>query len=305
MAMIYEDLLAHAVATDERVIVMTAENRAPVRGLPPKIGKRFLDTGITESTMIGMAAGLAVRGRVVVCHALATFAVFRPYEFIRDDVCIPNLPVKIVGWVPGILSDANGPTHQAIEDVSIMRGLPNMKVFAPASIEELMAGFPAILADMSPWYMRYNPRPAAWTHAPFVLGKAEVVSEGSDVAILTYGALAKEAHEAMQLLKAEGLSVHFVNVRTPKPIDEAAVVTAARSAKLLVTIEDHFVIGGLATITAEVLLKHRVLAHHLPIGFDGRWFTPTLLGPALEAEGMTGPQIADRIRTALAAAPSN
>ena len=305
MAKIYEDLLAEAVAADERVIIMTAENRAPVRGLPPKIGKRFLDVGITEQTMIGMAAGMALRGRVVVAHALATFIVFRPYEFIRNDLCIPNLPVKLVGWVPGILSDANGPTHQAIEDVSVMRGLPNMKVFAPASIEELMVGFPHILADMSPWYMRYNPRPAAWTPAPFEIGKAEVVSEGSDIGILTYGALAKEAHEAMMILRAEGRSVHFVNVRTPKPIDEAAIVRAATSTRLLVTIEDHFVTGGLATITAEVLLKHRVRANHLAVGFDGRWFTPTLLGPALEAEGMTGPQLAHRIRAALAAIPTN
>jgi transketolase len=305
MAMLYEDLLAQAVQQDERVIVMTAENRAPVRGLPPKLGPRFLDVGITEQTMIGMAAGLALRGRVVVCHALATFAVFRPYEFIRDDVCIPNLPVKIVGWVPGILSDANGPTHQAIEDVSVMRGLPNMHVFCPASWEELMAGMPAVIKHPSPWYVRYNPRPASWTHGPFALGTAEVVSEGTDVAILTYGALAKEAHEAMGILKQAGLSVQFVNVRTPKPIDEAAVVTAARKARLLVTVEDHFVTGGLATITAEVLLKHRVLAHHLAVGFDGRWFTPTLLGPAIEAEGMTGPQLADRIRAALAALPTS
>ena len=305
MPLIYEDLLAQAVEQDERVIIMTAENRAPVRGLPPKIGKRFLDVGITEQTMIGMAAGMALRGRVVVCHALATFAVFRPYEFIRNDVCIPNLPVKIVGWVPGILSDANGPTHQAIEDISIMRGLPNMKVYAPASVDELMLGFPHILADMSPWYMRYNPRPAVWTPAPFEIGKAEVVREGKDVAILTYGALAKEAYEAAELLGAKGISVHFVNVRTPKPIDEAAIVRAARGTRLLVTVEDHFATGGLGTIAAEVCMKHRVLANHLSIAFDGKWFTPTLLGPAIEAEGMSGPQIADRITAALAAVKNN
>ena len=303
MSMTYEDLLAESVANDERVMIMTAENRAPVRGLPSKIGRRFLDVGITEQTMIGMAAGLAVRGRVPVAHALATFLVFRPYEFIRNDVCIPNLPVKLVGWVPGIMSDANGPTHQAIEDVSIMRGLPNMKVFAPASQEEMLLGFPSVLADPSPWYVRYNSRPAAWTHAPFELGKAEVVREGTDIAILTYGALAREAHEAMEILVGEGHSVHFVNVRTPKPIDEAAIVEAARATRLLVTIEDHFVTGGLATITAEVLLKHRVLAHHLPIGFNARWFTPALLQPALEAEALTGPQLAERIRAAAAAVP--
>jgi transketolase len=153
--------------------------------------------------------------------------------------------------------------------------------------------------------MRYNPRPAAWTPAPFVLGQAEVVREGSDIGILTYGALAKEAHEAMELLTAAGHSVHFVNVRTPKPIDEAAIVRAARGTKLLVTVEDHFATGGLGTIVAEVLLKHRVMAHHLSIAFDGKWFTPTLLGPAIEAEGMSGPQIATRITAALAAVPTH
>lgn len=300
MSQTYEELLAQAVANDERVMIMTAENRAPVRGLPARIGRRFIDVGIAEQTMIGMAAGLALRDRIPVVHALATFLVFRPYEFIRNDVCIPNLPVKLVGWVPGIMSDANGPTHQAIEDVSIMRGLPNMHVFAPASQDELLAGFPAVLADPSPWYVRYNSRPAAWSHAPFELGRAEVVREGTDIAILTYGALAREAYEAMEILVREGHSIHFVNVRTPKPIDEAAIVAAARSTRLLVTIEDHFVTGGLATITAEVLLAHGVRANHLPIGFDGRWFTPALLQPALEAAALSAPQLAERIRAAVA-----
>ena len=99
--------------------------------------------------------------------------------------------------------------------------------------------------------------------------------------------------------------MHFVNVRTPKPIDEAAIVRAARGTRLLVTVEDHFATGGLGTIAAEVCMKHRVLANHLSIAFDGKWFTPTLLGPAIEAEGMSGPQIADRITAALAAVKNN
>jgi transketolase len=300
----YEDILADAVAADERVIVMTAENRAPIRNLPTRIGPRFLDVGITEQTMVGMAAGLALRGRTPILHALASFLVFRPYEFIRDDVCIANLPVKLVGWVPGILSEANGPTHQAIEDIALMRGLPNMRVFAPASLDELLAGMPAVIDDPSPWYVRYNTRRAVWPVTPVVLGEAEVVTEGRDVAVLTYGALATEAFEAAQQLVADGMSVHFVNMRTLKPVDAEAIVDAARRTQLLVTVEDHFTTGGLASIVAEVLLAHQVTARHLPIGFDGRWFTPTLLDRALDAESLTGSQLAARIRTAYAQLPT-
>src|SRR4051794_14655757 len=128
----YEQCLADLAARDERIVVMTAENRAAIRNLPQQLGGRFIDVGIAEATMIGAAAGLALRGRIPVSHALAAFLTLRAFEFIRDDVGIPNLPVKLVGGVPGVLSDGNGPTHQAIEDIALMRGIPNVNVFAPA-----------------------------------------------------------------------------------------------------------------------------------------------------------------------------
>src|SRR5436305_13855158 len=127
--MTYEELLEEIAAEDERLVVMTAENRAAIRNLPSKLGNRFIDVGICEQTMVGAAAGLALRGRTPVAHALATFITLRAFEFIRSDVGIGNLPVKLVGGVPGFLSDANGPTHQAVEDIALMRGIPNMQVF--------------------------------------------------------------------------------------------------------------------------------------------------------------------------------
>src|SRR6476620_6530455 len=123
-------------------MVLTAENRAAIRNLPAKIGDRFIDVGIAEQTMIGMAAGLALRGRIPVCHALATFLTLRAFEFIRTDVGIAKLPVKLVGSVPGFLSEGNGPTHQAIEDIALMRGIPNMQVFCPADERELVQMLP-------------------------------------------------------------------------------------------------------------------------------------------------------------------
>src|ERR1700742_4346513 len=132
----YEQLLIQTALEDERMIVMTAENRALVRNAPAAIKGRFIDTGITEQTMIGAAAGLALRGRVPVVHALATFLTLRAYEFIRTDVGIAHLPVKLSGFIPVFLSDGNGPTHQAIEDVSLMRGIPGMQAFCPADEQD-------------------------------------------------------------------------------------------------------------------------------------------------------------------------
>src|SRR5207245_579692 len=140
---------------DPRVVVMTAENRAAIRALPEKLGARFIDVGICEQTMVGAAAGLALRGRVPVVHALATFLTMRAFEFIRTDVGIGRLPVKLVGGVPGFLSDANGPTHQAIEDVALMRGIPGMEIVCPTDEEELAAALPEILQSPRPAYIRY------------------------------------------------------------------------------------------------------------------------------------------------------
>src|ERR1700685_2429517 len=130
--MSYEELLTEITLSDERFVVMTAENRALVRNIPAKLGKRFIDTGITEQTMVGAAAGLALRGRIPVIHALAAFFTMGAFEFVCTESCFPNLPLKLSGFIPGLLSDANGPTHQAIEDISLMRGIPNMTVYAPA-----------------------------------------------------------------------------------------------------------------------------------------------------------------------------
>lgn len=294
--MTYEEILRDFSQKSEKLIVMTAENRAAIRNLPPHLGKRFIDVGISEQTMIGMAAGLALRGRFPITHALATFLVFRAYEFIRDDVAIPNLPVKMVGGVPGFLSDANGATHQAIEDVALMRGLPNMMVFCPSDAEELAAGIEVLAEYPAPCYIRHNPHPAPIKHnAQFEIGKAEILSEGNDIAILVYGFLLREAVKAKEILEAQGKSVRLVNIRMPKPIDETAVLNAVKDCKLVVSLEDHFITGGLYSIIAELLLKHKLTGNVLPIALEHKWFKPALLDRVLEYEGFTGKQIADRI----------
>jgi len=293
--MSYEELLTQTALSDERFIVMTAENRALVRNIPGKLGNRFIDTGITEQTMIGAAAGLALRGRIPVVHALASFLTMRAFEFVRTDAGIPNLPIKLSSFIPGFLSDGNGPTHQAVEDISLMRGIPNMTVFAPADEEDLVAMLPQIWNCPNPSYVRINTRKTDHQHNPFELGKAEVVSKGEDVTILTYGLLFEQALIAVDILKNEGLSVGLVNLRSLKPVDEQAILQAAQGSNLTVTLEDHFLTGGLYSILAEVLLKHRLTAKVLPFALSEKWFKPSLLPNVLQHEGFTGKQIAEKI----------
>jgi transketolase len=296
----YEQTLLEIAQRDDNVVVMTAENRAAIRNLPAALGPRFIDVGICEQTMIGAAAGLALRGRIPVVHALATFLTLRAFEFIRTDVGIAGLPVKMVGALPGLLSEANGPTHQALEDVALMRSIPGVQIFCPADEEEMIAGLPAVLASRYPAYIRFNPsRPAATHSGEFEIGKAEVLATGTDVVILTYGYLLGEALIATETLREQGLSVGLLNLRTLRPLDEAAVLHAAGTARLLVTLEDHFLTGGLYSIVAELFVKRGVKRKVMHIAFEDGWFKPALLEDVLRHEGLTGEQIALRIRGAV------
>jgi len=294
----YEAALVALAAVRPELVVLTAENRAAIRNLPPVLGPRFVDVGICEQTMIGAAAGLALRGRTPVAHALATFLVMRAFEFIRTDVGIANLPVTLVGAVPGFLSDGNGPTHQALEDVALMRGIPHMQVVCPADEEELIAALPAILDSGAPCYVRFNAmRPAVAHTTPFALGRAELVAPGAagGVTLLTYGFLLREAEAARLVLEECGVPAALLNLRSLKPLDEPAVIAAARRSRLLVAVEDHFQTGGLYSILAEVLVRHGVPCRLQSISLGERWFKPALLPDVLAHEGFTGPAIAGKV----------
>ncbi|MBZ0183658.1 MAG: hypothetical protein K8F60_14460 [Melioribacteraceae bacterium] len=291
----YEELLYNILQNDKKYIVLTAENRAAIRNLQSKIPQQFIDTGITEQTMIGVSAGLALRGRIPIAHALATFLTMRPFEFIRTDVGIANLPVKLIGAIPGFLSEANGPTHQAIEDISLMRGIPNMKVFAPADEDDMIKSLPQIFEDNSPCYVRYNNSKPLINHRPFQIGKSEVIGNGNEIALLTYGFLFGEALKTKEMLELNGYSVRLINVRSIKPIDENSILDAIDNCDLNVVIEDHFLTGGLYTIIAELLLKHNKRANIFPISLNDRWFKPALINDVLEYEGFTAEKMTNAI----------
>ncbi len=294
--MTYEEALLDIVRSDERYVVLTAENKAAMRNIPPPLGDRFIDVGIAEQTLVGIAAGLALSGRVPIVHALAAFLTMRAYEFIRTDVGFGRLPVKLVGGVPGILSEANGPTHQALEDAGLMRMIPGFQVFCPADEIDLVLGLRAAIESPAPVYIRHNGlRPHAASHAPFAWGRAETLAEGGDLAILAYGPLLAEVIQARQVLEGFGIRARLVNLRTTAPLDEAALEAAARDFPLVVTVEDHYLESGLAGIFRSFCFDRRLRPEHLAIGFDRRFFAPALLRPLLKHEELTGPALAGRI----------
>lgn len=297
--MTYEKLLLELLHSDERYMVLTAENRAAIRNLPDLVTKQFIDTGITEQTMIGVSTGLALRGRIPIVHALATFLTMRAFEFVRTDIGIANLPVKIIGAFAGLLSEANGPTHQAIEDISLMRGIPNINVFAPSDEADMLKCLPKIFATGEPYYIRYNNLPSQVVHKSFEIGRAEVFGKGTDIALLVYGTLFNEAYKAKDILESKGISVRLVNMRTIKPIDEEEVIKAFDECELIVSIEDHFITGGLYTILCELAVKNSKPVNLFPFAFKDRWFKPALLKDVLEFEGFTGKQLAGRIEQKL------
>lgn len=296
----YEQLLHDLMVEDERIIVMTAENRAALRNLPEVVPDRFIDVGIAEQTMIGAAAGLALRGRIPVVHALSTFLTLRAFEFVRTDVGIGKLPVKLVGAVPGFLSDGNGPTHQAVEDIALMWGIPDMGIFTPADETEMLEGLPEVIASEYPFYIRFIGSPGRVAHTePFEMGVAETLREGDDVAIISYGFCVGLAVEAADKLAEQGISARVLNLRTIAPLDREALLAACQL-PLVVTVEDHFVHNGLASILAGILMEEQETANVLPIGLP-TWFKPGTLDRVLEHAGFTPDQLAGRIRERLEA----
>ncbi|MCW5806410.1 MAG: aminotransferase class III-fold pyridoxal phosphate-dependent enzyme [Deltaproteobacteria bacterium] len=296
----YEAALRTYAEKDPDFIVMTAENRAALRSLPPMLGDRFIDVGICEQTMIGMAAGLALRGRKPIVHALAAFLTMRAYEFVRTDVGIPRLPVKLVGGVPGLLSDGNGPTHQAIEDLSIMGGIPGMKLFCPADDAELGAALPALMADPSPCYIRFTNAKAIVEHPlPGQPHLIETLADGGngplDVAILTHGLGVAQALLAHEILAEQGVRCRVLNVRMPKPLDKATALAAVRDARLTVIVEDHFRAGGLYSILSQILVEERLPARVVPIDLGESWFRAAMLADVQKRTGLDGPSIAARV----------
>ncbi|MBQ7951072.1 MAG: transketolase family protein [Clostridia bacterium] len=224
-----------------------------------KYPNRFFDIGIAEADMVGTAVGLSSCGATVFASTFAMFAAGRAFEQVRNGVCYNNLNVKIVGTHGGILIGEDGGSHQAIEDVSLMRTIPNMKVIVPADAIEAKYAVEAAINEPGPVYLRFGrydvPVFNTDENYSFTFGKANVLKVGTDVTVIAMGDMVYEALCASEELAKEGISVGVINMHTIKPIDKDAIQTAMETSKHIMTAEDHNVFGGLYSAVSEVVAE--------------------------------------------------
>jgi len=219
---------------------------------------RFFNMGIAEQDMVGTAAGLALTGKIPFASTFAVFATGRAWEQIRQSVCYPELNVKVAASHAGITVGEDGGSHQSVEDIALMRVLPNMTVIVPADGVETTKAVMAMGKHVGPTYIRVGRSKVETIYDDsydFRIGKASVISSGIDCSIIACGIMVQMALKAASELDAEGLSVGVINMATIKPLDTDAVLTAARESGAIVTAEEHSIIGGLGAAVAETLAE--------------------------------------------------
>ena len=246
------------LAADPRVVVMDADLAGSTKTseFQKVCPERFVEVGIAEQNMIGIAAGLAASGKVVFASTFGIFATGRCWEQIRLAVAYPKLNVKICATHCGITVGEDGASHQALEDMAIMRSIPNMTVLCPADAYEAFAATKALAEYDGPAYMRMGRAdfPVITEEgAPFVIGKARVMREGTDVTLIGCGQMTAFCLKAADMLEADGISAEVLNISTIKPLDSAAVVASVSKTGCCVTADEHSIIGGLGSAVAEAL----------------------------------------------------
>lgn len=223
---------------------------------------QFLNAGVAEQNMTGVAAGMALCGKVVFTYSIANFPTLRCVEQIRNDVCYHNANVKIVSVGGGLAYGAVGVTHHATEDIAILRALPNMTVVAPGDPVEAGLATAAVVAHPGPCYLRLGRAGEPTVHradVEFQLGRAITIRDGGDVTLIAAGGMLHNAVEVAERLSAQGIRARVLSMHTIKPLDVEAVVAAARETAAIVTLEEHSVVGGLGSAVIEALVDSGVL----------------------------------------------
>ncbi|MEE1005913.1 MAG: transketolase family protein [Acutalibacteraceae bacterium] len=263
---------------------------------------RFYDCGIAEADMIGIAAGIAATGKKVVCSSFAMFAAGRAFEQIRNSVGYPHLNVIIGATHAGISVGEDGATHQCCEDIALMRTIPGMTIINPADETEAKKAVEAAFELDGPVYMRFGRLAVPVIFGDdykFEVGKAVTLKEGNDVTIIATGLMVAEALEAYELLKKDGITAKIINMHTIKPLDNEAVIKAAKETGAIVTAEEHSVIGGLGGAVSELLGEE----YPVPVLRLGVYDTFGHSGPApklLDEFGLRAANIVEKAKKAIA-----
>lgn len=254
----YGKALAELIVQDESVIVLDADLSKSTKTADAKkvCPERHKNMGIAEGNMMAVAAGMASQGNTVFASTFAMFAAGRAFEQIRNSICYPKLNVKVCATHAGITVGEDGASHQAIEDLALMRSIPNMTVISPCDAASTKKAIFAVAKHQGPCYVRLGRLAVEDVYdenCEFEIGKGNVLKEGKDVVIVATGYMVQQALLACEELKDKGITPTVIDIHTIKPLDEELIVKYAKEAKLVVTCEEHTVLGGLGSAVSEVL----------------------------------------------------
>ena len=259
--------LAELGRTNKDIVVMDADLACSTQTqiFAKEFPERFFDSGIAEQDMIATAAGLAAAGKIPFVASFAMFATGRTYDQIRNSVCYPEFNVKIVGTHGGVTVGEDGASHQALEDISLMRSIPNMTVIVPADCHECAEVIKFAAENYGPMYIRI-PRTNVCDIFPedykFDFCTVDVLQEGTDVTVITNGETLVEVIEAAEILKKQGYSLQIINAPVVKPLDGATIIDCVKKTKFVITVENHSIIGGLGSAVCELLAEYYPVPVH-------------------------------------------
>ncbi len=295
--------LVEAAEQDKNVVVVCADlvRSIKIDGFQKKFPERLVEVGVAEQNLVTVASGIASVGKAVFAASYAVFSPGRNWEQIRTTICINNQPVIIVGSHAGITVGPDGGTHQALEDIALMRVLPNMIVLSPCDAIETKKATLAAAKIKKPVYIRFprNDCPIVTTEeTPFEIGKAAVQKEGKHITVIATGQLVYQALIAAKEMEMHKISVRVINLSTIKPLDTKCILSAAEETGAIVTLEEHQIIGGLGSAVTELLAEH----YPVPVirmGIKDEYGQSGTPEELLEKYGLTVPEIIKSITTVL------
>lgn len=287
----YGEKLAELIKENENIVVLDADLTKSTKTIDAKNAcpERHFNAGIAECNMMGMAAGLAASGKTVFASSFAIFAAGRAFEIIRNSICYPKLNVKVCATHAGLSVGEDGASHQAIEDVSLMRTLPNMKVFVPCDQYETKAVIDYVSKIDGPCYVRLGRGKVEDVYTPetkFDFSKVNVIRKGKDIVLFAMGLMVQEA-----LIAANELDATVVDVTSIKPLDEEGILELLKTHAKAYTCEEHNIIGGLYSAIAEVKAKTSITTPIIPIGVNDTFGESGKAKDVLEKYGLTAKHI--------------
>lgn len=281
---VFSETLIELAKKDKSIVVVTSDSRGSGKLVPfsEQLPDQIIEVGIAEQNLVGIAAGLAATGKKVFAVSPACFLTARSLEQIKNDVCYSDHPVKLIGISAGVSYGALGSTHHSLHDIAALRAINNISIVAPADNFETRKSIKMACAMQSPVYIRLGKRAIEHVHqsnAVFEFGKAIIIREGDEVAFIASGETVVQSLRAAQLLEQKGISCRVVSMHTIKPLDEEAVIDTAKKCKAIITVEEHFVYGGLGEACASHLMQAGISLPFKIVGIPDEY---TVTGNQLE-----------------------